>query len=363
MESFSLTYYDPEINLDGYSRGIGRIQTVHIAPIREHLDVLLRTYSENLAPFEFSFFDAFGIPPYSHISTEHHFGAKWTPGLKQFIVNAFFLPFLPLFKNPNIITSQRSNYIEFNYNETQPKFVGSETNKIHLMVKHEYILYTILKLASLPTYFPANKFVFKFQLFNRTSNLRPENTGLYDIRMDGGVAPTVVIYGSSDSVTMSLLLSLVLNLFPEHDRIGLMEESGTRTLSPFNIRLNKLVSYAAGDRGKSLDAMLRNMGNIRLYSDYSIPRWLEDLQGGCNAETREGLNRQTQLFLGIDACDESGAAIDYAEKCKEERTPDMKYCYITKSPEMLDPRKLVGGRRRTLRRSNRKRQSRRTRGR
>jgi len=355
MESVHVIFYDPEMNLNGRAATRAYGIDVDLAPIRTKFGTALQTYEENEREkrpslFEFSFFTAFGIPPYSHIDVLGHFGVNWTPGLKHSIVQSILAPFNANFKNPdNMHTTQRSNYISFIYHAHLPGFVGHELHKIHLFVKHEYIAYAILKLATLPANFLANKFIYKFQLFNRTSNLRPENTELHDIRVDGGVVPTIVIYGSSDPAIMTQLLRLVMNLFPEHDRIGLMEDRGTMTLSPFNVRLNKLVSYAAGDRGRTLDAMLRNISNIDNYTEYTIPRWLLDLQRGCSADGREDVNRQSQLFLGIDACDESGAAINYTEKCKTRRTPDMKYCYITKSPDMVDPRTFIGGKRRSVR--------------
>jgi hypothetical protein len=348
MSTITVKYYDPEINLDGTDAASTTV-TRAVAPIRENLRRVLETYRADQALFRFSFFEAFGIPPYAHIVTSDHFGPGWTPGLKNFIKHELLMPYNALFQNPDIIHDhQHSNYIEYVYNRGRPMFEGSAQNKIHLFVKQEYILYAALKIASLriQALYPENKFIFKFQLFNRSSNLRPENTGSYDIRTDGGITPTIVIYGSSDNGIMSRLLNLVLELFRgQEEEIGLMDDRGSLKLSPFNIRLNNLVSYAAGDRGQSLDAMLRNIGNIRQYTEYTIPRWLTDMQSGCTAATRDEINRRSQLFIGVDACDEAGAAIDYAAKCREARTPDMKYCYLTTNADMLDPRAFVGGRR------------------
>jgi hypothetical protein len=67
----------------------------------------------------------------------------------------------------------------------------------------------------------------------------------------------------------------------------------------------------------------------------------------CTPATRDNLNRQSQLFLGIDACDSDGNRIDYYEKCKGTITEDKKYCYVRRDKDMdpLDPRRFVGGRR------------------
>ena len=363
MATVVVRYYDPEVNLD-WTPAVPHTVTRAITPIRENLGRVLETYRAGQALFRFSFFEAFGIPPYAHIITSDHFGPGWTPGLKYLIKRELLEPYNDLFQNPDIIHDQQSNYIQYVYNRGHPMFEGSDQNKIHLFVKQEYILYAVLKIASLRihTVYPANRFIFKFQLFNRLSNLRPENTASYDIRIDGGITPTIVIYASSDNGIMSRLLNLVLELFRgQEEEIGLMDDRGILKLSPFNIRLNNLVSYAAGDRGQSLDAMIRNIGNIRQYTEYTIPRWLTDMQSSCTATTRDEINRRSQLYIGVDACDEAGAAIDYAAKCREARTPDMKYCYLTKNADMVDPRTFVGGRRTSRMKRTKNKRSKKTR--
>jgi hypothetical protein len=150
---------------------------------------------------------------------------------------------------------------------------------------------------------------------------------------------------------MSELLRLVLGLFPDHEELGLMDTTGTLKLSPFNIRLNTLVSYAAGNRNTSTELMLENIvnGKIGTRDDppYTIPKWFDDMTKECTPAKKEDLNRQSQLFLGIDACDSDGNRIDYYEKCKDTITEDKKYCYVRrdKDRDPLDPRTFVGGRR------------------
>ena len=154
---------------------------------------------------------------------------------------------------------------------------------------------------------------------------------------------------------MSKLLQLVLDLFPDHEELGLMDTTGTLKLSPFNIRLNTLVSYAAGDRSKSLDAMIENIRKgtkVTRTPPYTIPKWFDDMTKDCTPAKREDLNRQSQLFLGINACDSDGNRIDYYEKCRGPITEDEKYCYITRTGDTLDPRTFIkarkmGGRRRS----------------
>jgi hypothetical protein len=143
-----------------------------------------------------------------------------------------------------------------------------------------------------------------------------------------------------------------------------MDTTGTLKLSPFNIRLNTLVSYAAGNRNTSTDLMLENIvnGKIGTRDDppYTIPKWFDDMTKECTPAKKEDLNRQSQLFLGIDACNSDGSRIDYKKKCKEETiTEDKKYCYITKTGDTLDPRTFVGGGRPNKKHSKRGRSKRR----
>ena len=312
---------------------------------------LITKFESSRSRFAFSFFDLLGIPPYSYIivNSEHpHINSN----LRQILLDVFILR-CPIFQTPKFgyVVKKNDTNIFCIFNDDKPDFIGHLTNKIHLFVKHEYILYTVLKVASLYTHFPSNRFQFKFLPLNGPSNLRPDDEDLYKLEMNGGITPTVVIYGSSDPTIMSELLRLVLDLFPDHEELGLMDTTGTLKLSPFNIRLNTLVSYAAGDRNKSSDLMLENIGkkgtNVIRDPPYTIPTWLDDMTKECTPAKKEDLNRHSQLFLGIDACDSDGNRIDYYEKCKDTITLDKKYCYVRrdKDRDPLDPRPFVGGRR------------------
>jgi len=302
--------------------------------------------------FKYSFYDLLDIPPYSYVPiyTDIRYVLRNEDLLSKLL--KYFILHFNYFKEPDCTYYVRPNDIQlyFEYRvKTKPYFIGDDVNKIHLFVKHEYILYAALKVASLHRHFMENCFFFKFNLFNAASNLRPEDTELYRLKMNGGIAPTIIIYGSSDPAIMSKLLQLVLDLFPDHEELGLMDTTGIFKLSPFNIRLNTLVSYAAGDRGKSLNFMLANIGkkgtNVVRTPPYTIPKWFDDMTRDCTPATREDLNRRSQLFLGIDACNSDGSRIDYYEKCKGTITEDKKYCYITRTGDTLDPRRFVGGRR------------------
>ena len=138
-----------------------------------------------------------------------------------------------------------------------------------------------------------------------------------------------------------------------------MDDSNVLKLSPFNIRLNKLVSYAAGNRSTTLNALISNIQSGKKNPEYNIPAWVKDMQSGCTPATYNDLNRKSQLFLGIDACNSSGAPINYDEKCNKPPTADMKYCYLTTTGNTVDPRLFVGGGLKKSRKRHRKNQSRR----
>ena len=303
--------------------------------------------------FKFSFFDILEIPPYSLIDRENN-------TVREQLTKHFVLPFKIIFNQVLKLTFQKSGFFtHFIFNENMPDFRGYEQNKIHLFVKQEYILYTILKLASLTKHFKENTFYFKSLYFNTESNLRPENTTLYSLSSNGGIIPTIIIYGSSDIDIMIKLIRLVLELFPNHEELGLMDDSNVLKLSPFNIRLNKLVSYAAGNRSTTLNALISNIQSGKKNPEYNIPAWFKDMQSGCTPATYNDLNRKSQLFLGIDACNSSGDPIDYDAKCNKPPTADMKYCYLTRTGNTVDPRLFVGGGLKKSRKRHRKNQSRR----
>jgi len=320
---------------------------------KRHIDAfnaLITEFESSHSRFKFSFFDSLGIPPYSLIMVRSTGYPYMNSDLNERLLGCFILR-CPIFRIPNFryVLKQNDTNIFCIFNDNKPDFTGFLTNKIHLFVKHEYILYTVLKVASLYTHFPNNRFLFKFLPLNGPSNLRPEDEDLYKLIVNGGIAPTVVIYGSSDPTIMSELLRLVLDLFPDHEELGLMDTTGTLKLSPFNIRLNNLVSYAAGDRNISSDLMLENIGkkgtNVTRTPPYTIPKWFDDMTHECTPAKMEDLNRHSQLFLGIDACNSDGSRIDYYEKCNDTITLDKKYCYITRDGDTLNPRTFVGGRR------------------
>lgn len=220
-----------------------------------------------------------------------------------------------------------------------------ENYKIHLTPKSDYLLYCICKLSLLynPAYGDTSPFdpytlQTKVVLHTRTQNLLPTNDALRSDDINGGVMPGIVIYAPDDPVRTKMLLERILALFPEHAEIGHMSLTGDETLPPFNVRINRLVCYAHGDRSTKLDARIADRKAGRASARYTTPRWLDTMLSSCSADTRDELNAKTQLFLGQDICAEDGTAIPLDEPCYK----DM--CYLThEKAAMLDPQTIGGG--------------------
>jgi hypothetical protein len=251
------------------------------------------------------------------------------------------------FERPNMIHGQQ---IIFKYNQKKgnPMLPGYATTKIHLQVKHEYILHCMLRLTGLVGFlpgfhrlFPENEIHWKVYFWNRDSNLGPEDTELR--RVNGGVAATFVIYASSDQAIMRRMLLWLLERFPEHDTYGLMDVTGTDTLTAGHIRLNRMISYASSDRAALLKMRNANAANFSRHVPYVLPKWLRTLQRSCSDPAEA--NRQSQLFIGRDVCTAEAGRINYKALCDSPfvagANPDERnFCYM--NPDILNPRRFLG---------------------
>ena len=251
------------------------------------------------------------------------------------------------FEIPSIIHREQLIF-RYNRKKGNPMFAGYATNKIHLQVKHEYILHCMLRLTGLAgiqpgihRLFPDNEMHWKVYFWNRDSNLGPEDTELR--RLNGGVAATFVIYASSDKAIMSRILHWLLERFPEHDTYGLMDLTGTDTLTAGHIRLNRMMSYASTDRADLLGKRDANAANFSKHIPYVLPKWLRTLQRSCSDPAEA--NRQSQLFIGKDICTAEAGRINYKALCDSPfvagTNPDERnFCYM--NPDILNPRRFLG---------------------
>jgi hypothetical protein len=313
-------------------------QIIDLAPVKTAFDQYIDHYGKGtLADIRFNFYNLLTIPENSYISF------PFQPMLNRAILYEVFNTrgiLNDVFGRPTYVGI--SLQIHFYYNEGKPDFPGREVNKIHLQVRHEYILYCVLKLAGLAAEFRDRYIRWKFYLWNRDSNLIDGDVMLREA--NNGVAGTIVIYGSSDAAEQSRLLTTLLRMFPNHEDMGLMDVRDRATLTVGHVRLNKMISYSGTDRGRLIDRQKANI--LRFPAEPTVlPPWLR-----ADAVCKEGGlgNEESQLYIGMDVCDATGRPIDYTALCNTApRTLDQGYCYLPET--VMDPRSIgrSGGSRKT----------------
>jgi hypothetical protein len=235
----------------------------------------------------------------------------------------FFMPKQPgnLFMRLNII-DQRSRRDRPERQEKPDEY------KIHLCVKEEYQLYAFLKLALifLPAFLRVEPDLYlelKWNTISRFSHLLPDDSTFRN--NNGGPAATVVLYTrTSDPNIMRTYLKTILTAFPEHNIIGSMDLENKDSIPYGNVRLNRLLCYAQGDRNQKLKAKNANLKAAVPYKK-PIPDWIKELN-----------ESQSRLYLGLAALKNRGIN----DNCVED------ICYLAIDKTMLDPRTIVAGGRR-----------------
>jgi hypothetical protein len=355
MDTLTISFISGEHDLDTESRLTSCLQSkeINLKPLRDAFSEYITQYRANtLADLRFNFYKLIGIPDNSYIKF------SLQPLLNSELVYQVFNP------SPEVFGTARldpSHSIFFKYRSdnrlTDKHFPGRDTNKIHLQVKHEYILHCILKILPLADLFPEYSFVWKVNPWNRDSNTRPRD---YVLRAaNHGVAATFVIYGSSDAEIMRRLLVELVRLFPNEAEMGLMDVRYTNTLTAGHVRLNHMISYAGSDRGLLINRIKANMAKFP-DAPTVLPPWISRMAAACTTDTMADINKDSQLYIGRDVCDAEGKPIDYQEICnKPPRFINQAYCYMP--AELLNPRNILSGgsrksRRKTRRNSRNRRQ-------
>jgi hypothetical protein len=184
--------------------------------------------------------------------------------------------------------------------------------------------------------------------------------------------PTVVIYTGTDSAQETKeILETLLKAFPEHDTIGLMELGAANKIPYGNIRLNKLICYAQGDRLTKLSIKKHNLEEslpkdsqyrivkyqgVKYYispgkpperekpanfpptmlniSEKMIPDWVNTMISKCG-ESEGEINTRSQSFFGINLCDPLYSQLP--AKCNIEPL-----CYFAVNKTCLDPNTIEG---------------------
>ncbi len=183
--------------------------------------------------------------------------------------------------------------------------------KIHITPNHEYALYTLFHLFTIMhnnPVFHIGKINGKIMLNPRGCKPNPTDTTL--IRANGGSAPTIVIYGNDNREEMIPILNALLKEFKSEISIlgGMTPDYPYRAL-PFNVRLNSLIQYAQGDRGRKLDARDRFIEKIKTSNDrkkaYGFAQWAVKEFGPqkCADPTQtEKLSRLSLQLFGKNIC-------------------------------------------------------------
>jgi hypothetical protein len=340
-----ITYVPAETPLDN-SEGMWATKNINIAALKSAIYNYIIGRNTIKDPNVIILFDAYaplGLPIYSYISMDSL--ERLNSEVCKILFN--YADINTILGKPTIGTVK--NHIFFNYNMDKPQFPGYETNKIHLLVKHEYIFDCILRLTNFHTFFPDNRVTWKVYIWNKDSKLNPGDTVLREV--NGGVAATFILYGSSNTDIMKKMIRKLLEFFPRDDIYGLMDLTGTDTITAGHVRINHMISYGSSDRGALLDARDANMKEFK--KGKVLPAWIKTLP--CD-------NVLSQLYIGKDVCDSGGERFDLEALCNTEPNDAEKkdpisrnFCYM--NPDTFDPRVLTassgGGKTRRSSRSKR----------
>ena len=285
--------------------------------------------------YKFNLYEIINIPNLSYIFDTY---------VKYFVENIISQALKKTYlTDSKIYTSSRANdvhtYLDICNNPDEKKqfmFKYSENSirlkslsyKIHLQVKHEYILYVVLKIYDLikksgDELFSKNTFTLKFNLNSRSTQIFKGDTFLIDENMNGGSLPSIIIYSNENKDDTKEFIKKILALFtPEEiEKIGFMDLSNKLTIPPFNIRINNLIAYAMGDRSLKLDEKIRALRKKPLPdSPYRIPKWFLDK---IDELKEDELNEYSKKYLGFEYCnDKDNVDIHYLAALDDMLSPE-----------------------------------------
>jgi hypothetical protein len=306
--------------------------------------------------FKWSFYEAFGIPPYSftNICMQSNYKKIFnrlnksadTHILDDFLNNTPDTSVIDIFEeNSEKYHQDKQPYNLFLItNWHLPNLIDDSVDyKIHFCVKEEYALYVLMKAMT---------------IMNNRAKEKTRETGIAyrsigkimtffeyskNTIIDGGIRyalPTVVIYtGTTSKTTVRSILEEFIRAFPESEEIGLCELGNPERIPYGNIRLNKLICYAKGDRGMKIKAVKSNMMNLRLKSGYrtqkTIPPWILEMRNTCRISSEA--SRRSKHFFGVDLCKP-----EYSNLVSNSRCIVQPFCYLSPTLDLLDPNTIKG---------------------
>ena len=347
----NIKYWPPETIFSKDSNGEppGMLEKTVNLDNEEHkhrLAEFVGNYQKTPIPAKFHLYSILNIPPHSFI-LDRFVVRK----ILMAIVTKYLKPFCrEIMYRPNIVMDIEQNAIYFYYNKGKTEFPGRDYNKIHIFPKTNYLIYCLLQLGQFYRYvyekYPEYEFIFKTPLLTHNCHLKQNDTYFRQLSASGGIIAPIVVYSSSNPEIRDFLLRGITYIFRgQENLLGYLDTKGTETLSPFNVRLSRLITYSANDRNEASDVMLEKIEK-GVYSDwaseYEIPSWYKSLQEGCGTN-QEKMNQISQHLLGIDACDKN-SAIEYERSCFEEPIDESKkYCFLSKkSNPLINPSPYVG---------------------
>jgi len=220
--------------------------------------------------------------------------------------------------------------------------------KIHFCVKEEYALYVLMKAMTIMNNRAKEKTkITGIEYLSNGKIITTFEDSKNTIRESGirYALPTVVIYTYTDKADeVREILEEFIRAFPESEDIGLCELGNPERIPYGNIRINKLICFAKGDRGMKLKIVSQDIfdkddkkrfGGKYIPLEKTIPPWILEMINKC--KTSEEVNKRSQHFFGVNICDDTYSSITSENKCDIQP-----FCYLSPTVDCLDPNTIRG---------------------
>ena len=225
----------------------------------------------------------------------------------------------------------------------------SKDYKIHFCVKEEYALYALMKAITIMNNRAKEKTKITGIEYPSTGKILTKfRHSMYPYEDMPGVKyaePTIVIYSYTDKAEeVKEILEEFIKAFPESDDIGLCELGKSERIPYGNIRLNKLLCFAKGDRTMKILTVSQNLFDKQNKESYgakytpvekTIPSWILEMINKC--KTSDEVNKRSQHFFGHNICDDKFSSITSDNKCDIQP-----FCYLSQTLDCLDPNTING---------------------
>ncbi len=324
--------------------------------------------------FRWSFYEPFGIPQYSFtdicmkmnyrtLFKRFNKRGDWQSYFRGTIGNNTILD--NFFNNPpgtcafNLFEEYSSKYkhnrqpenLYLMTNWQLPNTINDKVDyKIHFCVKEEYALYVLMKAITIMNNRAKEK--------TKVTGIDYPSTGkiitdlvdsMYPSKeYRSGVTyalPSIVIYTYTDKAEeVKEIIEEFIRAFPESEDIGLCELGEPERIPYGNIRLNKLICFAKGDRGMKLRTVIDDMFKKREKESYgsnyipvekTIPPWILQMINKCKSS--DEVNKRSQHFFGLNICDDTYSTIVSENNCDIQP-----FCYLSPTTDCLDPNTIKG---------------------